>query len=76
MGKRFLRQKILSNLYHINPNRPETGLEHITRGGSWDFDIDSCRSANRASYSEANDDIGFRCAVSKTVVETQELQLN
>lgn len=54
-----------------SPQGPETGKERIIRGGSWAFDADSSRSANRASYSKANDDIGFRCAVSENELERQ-----
>ena len=46
-----------------NPSGPQAGSEHVIRGGSWAFDADSTRPANRASYKKANDDIGFRCAV-------------
>lgn len=48
-----------------SPRGPEAGTEHVIRGGSWAFDADSSRLANRASYAKANDDIGFRCAVSE-----------
>lgn len=47
------------------PKGPEKGDEHVIRGGSWAFDADSGRTANRASYGKANDDVGFRCAASK-----------
>lgn len=46
-----------------NPQGPETGKERVIRGGSWAFDMDSARAANRASSDKPNDDIGFRCAV-------------
>jgi formylglycine-generating enzyme required for sulfatase activity len=49
-----------------NPQGPETGQEHAIRGGSWASDADSARAGNRASNDTANDDIGFRCAVSES----------
>ena len=49
-----------------NPKGPPTGKEHVVRGGSFAFDADSMRSGNRASTIKANDDIGFRCAVSES----------
>lgn len=60
--------------YSVRPSKnppgpqtgPQIGKDHIIRGGSWAFDIDSMRSANRASSKKANDDIGFRCAVSES----------
>ena len=62
------------NYYSVRPAKnptgpqagPQTGKEHVIRGGSWAFDVDSMRVANRASYQRANDDIGFRCAVSES----------
>jgi len=55
--------------YYKSPNRdpggPAGGAENVVRGGSWAFDADSLRSGNRASTYKANDDIGFRCAVSE-----------
>ncbi len=60
------------NFYRIsprmNPKGPGKGNEYVIRGGSWAFDMDSARCGNRASYSHANDDIGFRCAVSEKEV--------
>jgi len=49
-----------------NPQGPEKGQEHVIRGGSWAGDVYEARSANRAGTKRANDDIGFRCAVSET----------
>jgi len=55
--------------YQKSPNRdprgPEKAEERVIRGGSWAFDADAARSANRASNDRSNDDIGFRCAVSE-----------
>jgi formylglycine-generating enzyme required for sulfatase activity len=51
------------------PTGPAAGRENSIRGGSWAFDADSLRSANRASSSRANDDIGFRCAAGKAELE-------
>ncbi len=51
-----------------DPPGPAAGNENVIRGGSWAFDADSMRSANRASTYKANDDIGFRCAVSESAV--------
>ena len=59
------------NYYSARPSKnppgpqadPRSPKERIIRGGSWASDINSLRSANRASYKRANDDVGFRCAV-------------
>jgi formylglycine-generating enzyme required for sulfatase activity len=51
-----------------NPGGAPTGEEHVIRGGSWAFDADSSRTANRATNDKPNDDIGFRCAVSEAAV--------
>jgi len=48
-----------------NPKGPPAGKSHVIRGGSFAFDADSMRSANRANTNKPNDDIGFRCAVSE-----------
>ena len=53
---------------NANPAGPNAGTEHVIRGGSWSSDVTSVRIANRASSKTANDDIGFRCAVSETAV--------
>ena len=54
----------------INPagNRSGAGREHVIRGGSWSSDLDSTRPGNRAAARDANDDIGFRCAVSESAL--------
>ncbi|HAT71839.1 MAG TPA: hypothetical protein DCS63_03390 [Elusimicrobia bacterium] len=57
-----------------NPKGPETGQEHVIRGGSWAFDTDSARSGNRASTQKPNDDIGFRCAVSESELFAESSQ--
>ncbi|MFA5859110.1 MAG: formylglycine-generating enzyme family protein [Elusimicrobiota bacterium] len=47
-----------------NPTGPATGSYRVLRGGSWNFDDYSCRSANRLidyPYGRHND-LGFRCA--------------
>lgn len=49
-----------------NPKGPESGREHVIRGGSWASAPDEMAVSNRAGYSKANDDIGFRCAVSES----------
>ncbi len=51
-----------------NPKGPETGTEHVIRGGAWSYDAAALRSANRASNAKPNDDIGFRCAISESAV--------
>lgn len=51
-----------------DPPGPAAGNENVVRGGSWAFDAESMRSANRASTHKANDDIGFRCAVSESAL--------
>jgi len=55
-----------------NPPGPERGDERVIRGGSWAFDIDSMRAANRAGTEKPNDDIGFRCAVSESAINSRE----
>lgn len=49
-----------------NPKGPESGRDHVIRGGSWASAADEMAITNRASYGKANDDIGFRCAVSES----------
>jgi len=50
-----------------DPRGPETGDLRVLRGGAWNSDPDSCRSAYRTGETWANDDcqasdaIGFRC---------------
>ncbi len=50
-----------------NPAGPDDPgfRDRVIRGGSWAFGADSARSANRASTSKPNDDIGFRCAATQ-----------
>jgi sulfatase modifying factor 1 len=48
-----------------NPRGPDTGREHVIRGGSWASEADELGVTNRANYAKANDDIGFRCAVAE-----------
>lgn len=55
-----------------NPAGPLMGKEHTIRGGAWSIDVDSARSANRASFSGGNDDIGFRCAASEKAMTEDE----
>lgn len=47
-----------------NPKGPSRGKNRVFRGGSWFFEPDDVRSANRFGDSPANrsDYIGFRCA--------------
>ena len=49
-----------------NPKGPESGLTRVIRGGSWASSADEMAVTNRANYAQANDDIGFRCAVSES----------
>lgn len=49
-----------------NPQGPDSGTEHVIRGGSWASDAYSARSGNRAGTIKPNDDIGFRCSLSET----------
>ena len=51
-----------------NPEGPESGREHVIRGGSWASTAEEMAVTNRASYGKANDDIGFRCAVSESAL--------
>lgn len=50
-----------------NPKGPPTGTERVLRGGAWNSDPDSCRSAYRTSDPSiddtclSSDSIGFRC---------------
>jgi formylglycine-generating enzyme required for sulfatase activity len=53
-----------------NPKGPEKLAERVIRGGSWAFEADSSRSANRASIDKPNDDIGFRCSVSESALSS------
>ncbi|MBI4801285.1 MAG: formylglycine-generating enzyme family protein [Elusimicrobia bacterium] len=50
-----------------NPGGPETGAARVVRGGSWFFNADNTRSGFRLRLNPANknDNIGFRCAVSR-----------
>jgi formylglycine-generating enzyme required for sulfatase activity len=45
-----------------NPSGPESGSYRVVRGGSWDLDAGSCRSAQRDRYEPSNriSDLGFR----------------
>ncbi|MFH1618927.1 MAG: formylglycine-generating enzyme family protein [bacterium] len=65
----FYDRKYYSAGPKSDPKGPDKGIEHVIRGGSWAFDADSGRSANRASFDKANDDVGFRCAVTKTRIK-------
>ena len=51
-----------------NPKGPETGKEHVIRGGAWSVDTNALRSANRAGNGKPNDDVGFRCAASESAI--------
>lgn len=50
------------------PPAPASGRTRVIRGGSWASADDELALANRASYTKANDDIGFRCAISEKEV--------
>ena len=45
-----------------NPQGAKKGSYRVLRGGSWYFDAQGCRSANRGHYSPGNSNygIGFR----------------
>jgi formylglycine-generating enzyme required for sulfatase activity len=47
-----------------DPPGPATGFKRILRGGSWSYDTDGLRVANRFAYTPDDQDlfIGFRCA--------------
>lgn len=51
----------------INPKGPETGTDHVIRGGEWRRSAQFCRSAIRRSFFPArrDDSIGFRLVLSK-----------
>lgn len=47
-----------------DPRGPSSGPFRVGRGGSWDYDADSCRAASRSGGTPgyASDDVGFRLA--------------
>ena len=47
-----------------NPTGPEEGTRRVLRGGSWYYQINDIRAANRfsASVNSTLNDVGFRCA--------------
>jgi serine/threonine-protein kinase len=51
----------------VNPQGPATGWGRVLRGGSWDNDVDSVRSALRYDYYPVdwNFNLGFRCVRSQ-----------
>ena len=67
----FYDKKAYESPITVNPQGPDYGRDHIIRGGSWDSDINSCRSSNRARYSKTSNDIGFRCALSETKIRNE-----
>lgn len=54
-----------SKAFSIDPENKESATFRVLRGGSWDEDASSCRSANRYRYDPANrfDSDGFRVVV-------------
>ncbi|MBI9044578.1 MAG: SUMF1/EgtB/PvdO family nonheme iron enzyme [Anaerolineaceae bacterium] len=50
-----------------NPQGPSTGEYRVLRGGSWNYDVRFVRSADRHYWTPSlvDDDVGFRCALSK-----------
>jgi iron(II)-dependent oxidoreductase len=48
-----------------NPSGPTSGIYHVWRGGSWNCNQTSARSAGRGNYNPDywRDLIGFRCAM-------------
>ena len=51
-----------NNEITVNPRGPSTGTYRVLRGGSWNYDARSCRSAQRTSYRPEIRyyDVGFR----------------
>jgi formylglycine-generating enzyme required for sulfatase activity len=49
----------------IDPQGPQTGIDRVLRGGSWDGDGGHVRSANRFRYGPGHryDYLGFRLAM-------------
>ena len=50
-----------------DPMGPDTGTEHVMRGGGWSGDARHCRSANRFAIvpSGRHSNIGFRVALTE-----------
>jgi len=68
----FYDKTYYGNSLRKNPAGPATGRDHVIRGGSWAASTEEMAVTNRASYGKANDDIGFRCAVSENVISRSE----
>lgn len=49
----------------INPRGPESGIEHVARGGSWKSPAENCRSACRFNFLSTfrGDNCGLRVAI-------------
>lgn len=49
----------------INPQGPESGIEHVARGGSWKSSAENCRSACRFNFLSTfrGDNCGLRVAI-------------
>ena len=47
-----------------NPQGPSSGTDRVLRGGSWNYDADGCRVADRGwvNPDAAGDFLGFRVA--------------
>ena len=56
-----------ANSPELNPTGPDTGADHVSRGGSWDYDntfVFRCTNRSGGTPTSRVDNYGFRCIVS------------